>query len=226
MNNFSQRLLIIFSLFILTTTFSIAQRVPEWSKTAIWYQIFPERFNNGDKSNDPSPIDLAGGWPYFISEKWKVHPWTSDWYKIQPWENTEHDFYWNAGVRRYGGDLQGVINKLDYLQDLGINAIYFNPVFESPSLHKYDASSYHHIDNNFGPNPNGDRKIWEKEDPGNPETWEWTSADSLFLNLISESHKRNIKIIIDGVFNHVGNTFWAFKDVQKNQQESKYKNWF
>jgi len=226
MKNHSQRLLVIFSLVILTGTYSLAQRVPEWSKTAVWYQIFPERFNNGDKSNDPTSIDLAGGWPYFISDNWEVHPWTSDWYKIQPWENNEHDFYWNAGVRRYGGDLQGVIDKLDYLQDLGINAIYFNPVFESPSLHKYDASSYHHIDNNFGPNPEGDRKIWGKEDPGDPKSWKWTSADSLFLELISESHKRNIKVIIDGVFNHVGNTFWAFKDVEKNQQASKYKNWF
>ena len=57
------------------------------------------------------------------------------------------------GVRRYGGDLQGIINKLDYLKQLGINAIYLNPIFESPSLHKYDATMYHHVDNNFGPDP-------------------------------------------------------------------------
>ena len=139
---------------------------------------------------------------------------------------TGHDFYWNAGLRRYGGDLQGIIDKLNYLQDLGITAIYLNPVFESPSLHKYDATMFHHVDNNFGPNPELDRKIWEQEDPGNPATWKWTSADSLFLQLIEECHNRNIKIIIDGVFNHVGTTFWAFQDVIEKQENSSYKDWF
>ncbi len=202
-------------------------RVPTWASEAVWYQIFPERFMNGDKSNDPLPKDMEDGWPYKIPEGWQVHPWTSDWYKLQPWEaETGNDFYWNSGVRRYGGDLQGVLDKLDYLQDLGITAIYFNPVFEAPSLHKYDATFYHHIDNNFGPDPEKDREIWESEDHGDPSTWQWTTADKLFLKLIEEAHKRNIKIIIDGVFNHVGNTFWAFEDVVKNQQDSKYKEWF
>ncbi len=221
-----QRVLQIFILFIFSLTVSIAQRVPEWSKSAVWYQIFPDRFSNGDESNDPTPTDMAGGWPYLVQNNWQLHPWNSDWYKRQPWENNEHDFYWNAGLRRYGGDLQGVINKLDYLQELGITALYFNPLFESPSLHKYDATMYHHIDNNFGPNPKLDIFTCRNEDPGNPQTWKWTSADSLFLKLISECHSRNIKVIIDGVFNHVGNTFWAFKDVEENQQNSKYKNWF
>lgn len=205
----------------------VKERVPTWAKEAVWYQIFPERFNNGDKANDPKEIDMQGVWPYFIPAGWQNHPWTSDWYKLQPWEkNTGHDFYWNAGVRRYGGDLQGVIDKLDYLADLGINAIYFNPLFESPSLHKYDASMYHHIDNNFGPDPDGDRAIWAKENPGDSKTWQWTAADKLFLKLLEEAHKRNIRVIIDGVFNHVGNTFWAFKDVIKNQEKSPYKDWF
>ena len=201
--------------------------VPPWAKKAVWYQIFPERFNNADPSNDPQPKDMEGAWPYFIPEGWQVHPWTSDWYELQPWEEqTGHDFYWNAGVRRYGGDLQGVIDKLDYLSDLGINAIYFNPIFEAPSLHKYDASMYHHVDNNFGPNPDKDREIWATEEPGDPSTWEWTSADSLFLNLIQEAHKRDIRVIIDGVFNHTGTQFWAFKDIVENQEESKYKDWY
>ena len=201
--------------------------VPPWAKEAVWYQIFPERFNNGDKSNDPQPIDMEGAWPYMIPEGWQNHPWTSDWYKLQPWEKeTGEDFYWNAGVRRYGGDLQGVIDKLDYLNDLGINAIYFNPVFEAPSLHKYDATMYRHIDNNFGPNPEKDIEIWESEDPTDPATWKWTTADSLFLNLLDEAHKRNIRVIIDGVFNHTGTQFWAFKDIVKNQENSKYKDWY
>ena len=202
-------------------------RVPQWAKCAVWYQIFPERFFNGDKSNDPMPIDLKGSWPHFVPNGWQITPWTSDWYKLQPWEkNDGKGFYWNAGTRRYGGDLKGVIEKLDYLKDLGINAIYLNPVFESPSLHKYDASMYRHIDNNFGPNPELDKKIWAKENPEDEATWRWTSADSLFLKLIRKAHKRNIKVIIDGVFNHVGTTFWAFQDLIKNQQASKYKDWF
>jgi cyclomaltodextrinase / maltogenic alpha-amylase / neopullulanase len=203
------------------------ESVPEWAKKVVWYQIFPERFSNGDKTNDPAAIDMKGAWPYSTPSDWQIHPWTSDWYKLQLWETgTSHDFYWNAGLRRYGGDLQGIINKLEYIQDLGITAIYLNPIFESPSLHKYDASMYHHIDNNFGPDPDLDREIWKQEDPGNPETWKWTSADSLFLQLIKECHDRNIKIIIDGVFNHVGTTFWAFQDILKNQEKSLYKDWF
>ncbi|HEX9971143.1 MAG TPA: alpha-amylase, partial [bacterium] len=85
------------------------ESVPSWAKEAVWYQIFPERFWNGDKSNDPELRDLAGGWPHFQPEQWQIHPWTSDWYKLQPWEkNYGKDFYWCAGLRRYGGDLQGV----------------------------------------------------------------------------------------------------------------------
>ena len=202
-------------------------RVPEWAQEAIWYQIFPERFANGDKNNDPTPHDMEGAWPYQIPGGWQISPWTSDWYKLQPWEKANgHDFYWNAGVRRYGGDIQGIIDHLPYLKKLGINAIYLNPIFESPSLHKYDTKLYNHIDNNFGPDPKGDEAVWEKENPNDPKTWEWTSADSLFLYFIKDAHKNGIKVIIDGVFNHVGTTFWAFQDVVRNQQKSLYKDWF
>ncbi len=201
--------------------------VPEWAKHAIWYQIFPERFFNGNTTNDPKPCDLEGGWPYELPADWQTSDWTGDWYELQPWEKKwSNDFYRIAGTRRYGGDLQGVINKLDYLDSLGITAIYFNPLFESPSLHKYDASMYRHIDNNFGPDPDADRKIWESETPDNPTTWKWTSADSLFLTLIKKAHAKGMKVIIDGVFNHTGATFWAFRDVVKNQRKSKYKNWY
>ncbi len=221
----------IYIIILITSSYSLSQTnfysPPQWAKEAIWYQIFPERFNNGDKLNDPKAIDLKGSWPYFVPDDWQIHRWTSDWYELQSWEkNTGMDFYRNAALRRYGGDIQGIIDKLDYLKELGINAIYLNPIFEAPSLHKYDASMYHHIDNNFGPDPEGDRKIWGSENPADPSTWKWTSADKLFLKLIREAHSRNIKIIIDGVFNHTGTTFWAFQDILKNQQKSLYKDWF
>ncbi len=203
------------------------KQVPSWAKEAVWYQIFPERFMNGDPSNDPLPVDMEGAWPFYVPDGWQIHPWTSDWYKLQPWEEKlSKNFYEIVNIRRYGGDLQGIINKLDYLKELGVTAIYLNPIFESPSLHKYDATMYHHIDNNFGPDPEGDRKIWSSENPGEPSTWQWTSADKLFLDLIKEVHKREMKIIIDGVFNHMGLTSWAFQDIKKNQQNSVYKDWF
>ncbi len=218
-------------LLILISVLSFAQtkftEAPTWAKKAVWYQIFPERFNNGDKANDPKPHDMEGAWPFFVPNGWTITPWTHDWYKPMPYEKLlGKNFYEVINIRRYGGDLQGVINKLDYLQDLGITAIYLNPIFESPSLHKYDATMYHHVDNNFGPDPEGDRIIWSQEDPQNPQTWKWTSADKLFLKLIKEVHKRNMKIILDGVWNHMGLTSWAFQDVKKNQMKSKYKDWF
>jgi len=198
-----------------------------WDKQAVWYQIFPERFFNGDTANDPLPIDIIEERPFSIPSDWKIHPWNSDWYKLQDWEKEYNvPFYWATSLRRYGGDLQGIIQKLDYLQELGVNAIYLNPVFESQSHHKYNAAMYHHIDNNFGTNPEMDRKIWQTENPIDNTTWKWTSADSVFLNLIKECHKRSMKIIIDGVFNHVGKNFWAFEDVVKNQEKSKFADWF
>lgn len=205
-------------------------QVPEWAKRAVWYQVFPERFANGDATNDPTVGDIAGSWPHEKPKRWRLSPWTSDWYKLQSWEAADtagnKGFYFHAQRRRYGGDLQGVINKLDYLSRLGVNALYFNPLFESPSLHKYDAAMYHHVDNNFGPDPAGDRTTWSRENPGDPASWRWTSADKLFLKLLKEAHKRNIRVIIDGVFNHVGRTFWAFEDVRKSQELSAYRDWF
>lgn len=199
-----------------------AAAVPEWAKDAVWYQIFPERFRNGDVNNDPTVNDV---W-LATKRAWKLSRWGGDWYALQEWErSTGKAFYDIAFDRRYGGDLAGIIEKLDYLQDLGITAIYFNPLFDSPSLHKYDASSYHHIDANFGPDPNGDRALIRGETDA-PSSWSWTSADRLFLELVREAHRRGIRIILDGVFNHCGIRFWAFEDVRKNQQKSPYAEWF
>jgi glycosidase len=202
-------------------------RVPEWSKTAVWYQIFPERFNNGNTANDPTVDDVINIYPFIEPENWAIIPWTSDWFERQPYEKElNYSFYQINGLRRYGGDLRGVIDKLDYLEELGINAIYLNPIFEASSHHKYDATMFRHIDNNFGTDPGNDKEIWQGENPLDPATWEWTSADNVFLDLIDEVHKREMKIIIDGVFNHIGIKFWAFKDVLEKQERSEYKNWF
>ena len=207
---------------------STSEFVPQWAKKAIWYQVFPERFRNGDPGNDPRKEDIRYADPQGLVEHWQVHPWVSDWYKLQAYEqkNGDQELWKHLLRRRYGGDLQGLIDKLDYLEELGITAIYLNPIFASPSLHKYDGESYHHVDPTFGPDPEGDRALIAAEDATNPEKWVWTAADKLALKLIEEVHARGMRIIFDGVFNHMGYNSFAFADVRKNQQESPYASWF
>jgi len=202
--------------------------VPEWAKSAIWYQIFVERFRNGDPSNDPTPSDMEGGYPSYIPKSWTITPWGHDWYAHEPWLDSIKANGFNSKIqaRRYGGDLQGVLDKLDYLKDLGINAIYFNPLNESPSLHKYDARNYTHIDRNFGPDPQGDIAMINSETPVNPSTWKWTSADKLFLKVINECHKRGIRVIMDYSWNHTGKDFWALNDIRKNGSKSEFADWY
>lgn len=200
---------------------------PTWSKGVVWYQIFPERFRNGDPSNDPKAIDQRGAYPFNDSSAFQIHPWGSDWYQLQPYEQQNgRNVGYNIQRRRYGGDLQGILDKLDYLQTLGVNALYLTPIFWSPSSHKYDALCYHHVDPTFGPDPEGDKKLMATENPLKMETWVWTKADLLALKLIDEVHKRKMHIIFDGVFNHLGARSFAFQDVEKNQQASPYADWF
>ncbi len=197
---------------------------PAWAEEAVWYQIFPERFRNGDPKNDPT-ADYCGV-PEKVRREWGVLPWTMEWYALADWEKKlAGDVYGTNGYRRYGGDFRGVIDRLDYLKDLGVTALYLNPVFESPSLHKYDARSFHHADPHFGPDPAGDLAL-TKESSADPASWRWTAADKMLLELVREAHARGMKIILDGVFNHCARQFFAFEDLRKNQKQSPYVHWF
>ncbi len=200
--------------------------VPGWAHGVTWYQIMPERFRNGDPNNTPRAADQKYAWPHDHTSPLELHPWGADWYRLQPWEKQNgRDIWHNIHRRRYGGDLLGIIDQLDYLQDLGIGALYLNPVFEAPSHHKYDATGYHHVDPAFGPDPEGDRRIIAAETPHDTSTWNWTSADELLLQLIEEVHRRKMYIILDGVFNHVGLASWVYQDLLKNQKESAFRDW-
>jgi glycosidase len=170
---------------------------------------------------------MQGAYPGYAPTNWKVTPWNHDWYEPEDWAETDAGgFYKTVALRRFGGDLQGVLDKLDYLQDLGVTAIYFNPLNDSPSLHKYDARHYRHIDRHFGPDPLGDSAVIAAEDPLEPDTWSWTAADRLFLKLIREVHQRKMRLIMDYSWNHTGVTFWAWQDVQKNQTKSRFRDWY
>ncbi len=142
---------------------------PAWVQDAVFYQIFPDRFENGDTSIDPA--------------------------KTQPWGDAP------TGSGFFGGDLRGIMNRLPYLTDLGINAIYLNPVFSATSNHKYNATDYLTIDPSFGTN-------------------------ELFKQFVDECHARSIRVVIDGVFNHVGTSHFAFKDVKEKGAASQYAHWF
>ncbi len=202
-----------------------SKQVPGWAVDAIWYQIFPERFRNGDPNNDPTRASLEP--PVRAGKDWQVSPWTADWYARDAWETAEGPSFYQHGVfeRRYGGDLQGVLDKLDYLKDLGVNALYFCPLFYARSMHKYDGNSYHHIDPYFGPDPAGDFALIDRE-TSDPATWQWTAADRLFLRVVKEAHARGLRVILDGVFNHTGRDFFAFKNLKEKQQDSPYKDWY
>ena len=198
---------------------------PYWVADAVFYQIFPTRFRNGDPTNDPDKSTLE--FPEFVPDSWRTTPWTGDWYARDAWEVEKGEDFYDDGVfdRRYGGDLQGVIDKLDYLDNLGINALYFNPVFYANSLHKYDGNSFHHIDPHFGPDPEGDLTLIASE-TGDPSSWHVTAADSLFFELLNGAHARDMRVVIDGVFNHTGRNFFAFDDIRVQQEASPYKDWY
>jgi len=197
----------------------------DWAADAIWYQIFPERFRNGCPASNPAAEDVAPGGPL---PGWRVTPWGEEWYARSDWEQAlGSDFLPGVFFRRYGGDLEGVRQKLDYLQDLGINALYLNPVFQAVSLHKYDATCLHHVDPSFGPDRSGDlAALAAARETEDPATWIETAADRALLALVDEVHARDMRIIVDGVFNHCGKRFFAFRDVLRRGKDSPYAGWF
>jgi len=200
---------------------------PSWSRDAVWYQIFVERFRNGNPEVNPTLRTCEKALTDEVPAEWTLTPWGHNWYEQEAWaKKTGLDFYRTIQMRRYGGDLAGVEQKIPYLRDLGINAVYFNPINDSPSLHKYDARSYHHVDVTFGDDIEGDMALMASENPADPATWKWTSADKKFLALVKKLHEAGIRVILDYSWNHTGNNFWAFKDLQKNLDMSPYKDWY
>ncbi|MEE9296554.1 MAG: alpha-amylase family glycosyl hydrolase [Phycisphaerae bacterium] len=184
---------------------------PEWAKHAVWYQIMLERFRNGDPANDPQPARL----------------WTSEWFTPSPWEGRDGQTFYHGYVynRHYGGDLEGLEQQLSYLKDLGVNAIYLNPIFKAESHHKYDATNYLHVDDHFG--TKGDyAAVVGKEDLLDAATWQWTQTDRRFLRFLKVAHDMGFRVILDGVFNHVGTRHPAFQDVKKNREKSRFADWF
>ena len=183
---------------------------PEWAKNVVWYQIFPERFRNGTTENDP---------PHTL-------PWRWDWYKFAPGETPNDTKTFSGGwySRRFGGDFQGVIEELPYLHNLGVTALYFCPVFESSSNHGYDTVDYRHISQYFG--FRGDNTNVIARETLDPATWQWTPSDKLFLEFIKKAHAQGLKVVIDGVFNHMGKNSFALQDVLSNGVNSVCADWF
>ncbi|MCR5455175.1 MAG: glycoside hydrolase family 13 protein [Bacteroidales bacterium] len=203
--------------------------IPQWAAEAVWYQIFPDRFC---RINTQCPIDardIAGTAPWNIKpdQPWQIHPWTSDWHVRMPYEKangkTLHD---NQLRRRYCGDINGIISKLDYLRDLGVTALYITPMQYSPSLHRYDGTNFLHIDPFLGTTPREDIETIANEDFDDFANAHWTTADREALRLIQEAHKKGFKVVFDGVFNHIGYNSKPFQDVLRNRQKSKYADWF
>ena len=192
-------------------------KTPNWAKGAVMYQIFVDRFCNGDKTNDVLDNEYS-----YIGRH--VH-------RVENWDKYPE----NQDIREfYGGDLQGVMDKLDYLQDLGIDVIYFNPLFVSPSNHKYDIQDYDYIDPHFGVIIKDDGELLMEGDQDNTHASRYISkvtsrenleaSNELFVKLVKEIHKRGMRVIIDGVFNHCGSfNKWLDREHIYSSSEQDYE---
>ncbi len=206
-------------------------KTPQWAKGAVMYQIYVDRFCNGDSSNDV----LTREYSYIGDHVHRVEDWGR-----YPAQMDVREFY--------GGDLQGVMDKLDYLQDLGIDVIYFNPLFVSPSNHKYDIQDYDYIDPHVGRIVDESGDLLPDYDRDNSHATKYINrvtnkanleaSNELFIKLVEEAHKRGIRVILDGVFNHCGSfNKWLDKErIYENAPgyekgayvaaESPYHNYF
>lgn len=140
-------------------------KIPDWVKDAVFYQVFPDRFANGDMGNDPRGT--------------------------QPWGSPPQ----NEGMM--GGDLQGVTQRMGYLKSLGVNALYLNPIFTAPSNHKYNTADYEHVDDDFG-------------------------GDAAFKSMVDVAHRNGVKVMLDGVLNHVSHQHKWFRDVREKGPKSEF----
>ncbi len=198
------------------TVYKPGFQVPKWLKGAVVYQIFPDRFNNGDPSNDPAPGKNFYFHDYYLNQDFKepgdflgVPKYTVSWDSpVKAWDEVNGACRYVDTTRYYGGDLQGIIDKLDYLKSLGVDVLYINPIFPAPSTHRYDPSSYHAVDPILG----------------NLDT---------FKKLILEAKKRGIRIILDVTPDHSSDRSIYF---DKNgefstigayeSKESPYYSWY
>lgn len=190
--------------------------LPEWAKGALMYQIFIDRFNRGDETNDVVDDEyIYIGLPVKHKENWNEYP-----------SNFDVGYF-------YGGDLAGVLQKLDYLRDFGVEVIYFNPLFVSPSNHKYDTQDYDYIDPHIGVIVEDADGVLGEYDTDNKNAVKYVkrvtskknleASNELFIKLVEEAHKRNIKVIIDGVFNHCGSfNKWMDKEGIYKRADDKY----
>lgn len=190
---------------------------PDWAKGAVMYQIFVDRFYNGDPGND-----VEDGEYIYIGEPAR---------KVKDW----NEYPAAMDIRRFhGGDLRGVLEKLDYLEDLGVEVIYFNPLFVSPSNHKYDIQDYDYIDPHYGviindggetvPDGVKDNVRATKYQRRTGDIRNLEASNELFARLVSEMHKRGMRVILDGVFNHCGSfNKWLDRERIYEQQQDYEK---
>jgi cyclomaltodextrinase len=181
---------------------------PEWVKHAVIYQIFPDRFMNGDPDNDQDfsewyyegKTTLPPGGKLNLDYQEYYHL-VKDWNDYRVLTQAPHTPDGRDWMAFYGGDIEGVRQKLDYLRDLGVTAIYFNPIFEGKSTHKYDGADYLKVDPHFGTNEH-------------------------FKAFVQEAKSKGIRIILDIVYNHSGNSHWAFRDAALRGRESPTWDWY